>query len=128
MRNRIDSCYELYAVQPACNPALQQRKGLAPLAPTAPQRRVVALSRADSAIAAAGGAGGDATPAPAAPAFAPSAPGSDWGAFTDRLVGLSTLPFIFLFLPQVRCLLGMLAGCPPAGCSASRQLTQTPSS
>jgi lipid-A-disaccharide synthase-like uncharacterized protein len=59
---------------------------------------VLALARSDSAAsdgaADAGGAG-------AAPHSTPRAGARSWGEMTDWLVGASTLPFIFLFLPQL---------------------------
>lgn len=114
---RIDSAEELHG---PCTCAPVQRKGGLPrpllLAERAPSRRV--LMRSSSADSAEGGGDNPAAAARAAAARDASEPlsrgrrpDSGWGALTDRLVGLSTLPFIFLFLPQARWAAGVAVCC-----------------
>lgn len=105
----VDSAEELHAAaatyrrKPHAAPARSQFVVSAPT-----RRSLLALIRAGSAGSDAGGtaAGDTAPPTPAAAAptpsiVAPTPRHSDWGDLTTRMVAISTIPFLFLFLPQL---------------------------
>lgn len=115
----MDSVEELTLHSAACSPPVRRKGSLAARSPALGatlRRPLVVLSRSGSASeyggsseAAGGGSGNDADAAASQQrddrAMPSSAPRphlrSNWGELTTRLVAVSTIPFLFLFLPQL---------------------------
>lgn len=108
LRRSLDSANELCSCKDGLRPGSLHQRSLHKLQPSAPkqhgagahseQQRRRVLARADSAE--------ETEPASSASPLASSSepPPAErgWGELTNRLCGLSTLPFLFLFMPQVR--------------------------
>lgn len=116
----VDSVEELTLHSAACSPPVRRKGSLSararsPALGATLRRPLVALSRSGSAseysgsTEAAGSGGGGEAAANQQQAGEQAAPSrasrpqlrSNWGELTTRLVAVSTIPFLFLFLPQL---------------------------